>query len=357
MNILNISTVDLDKNGISTFILNYSEKIISKDVYVDIVSPNHIDSERKRYIEENIGDIYELPCRKSNPIKYFYRLFKLIKKNKYDIVHIHGNSCTMAIELIAAMFGKCKVRIAHSHNTTCSHKVINRILRPFFYIACNSRMACGEDAGKWLFRNKKYTIINNCVDLSKYKYDLQKREKIRKKLNLREEILIGHVGEFNDAKNQIFLINLIDKLNSISKIRYKLILIGDGINFNKVRNITEEKGLLSNVIFTGAVNNVNDYLNGFDIFVMPSKFEGLPFVLIEAQAVGLKCIASDMITREANITNRVEYVPLDINKWVDIIINISLDNRKNYNFNEKYDLEKNAIRLISIYKELLNKNI
>lgn len=179
MKILYICTVDLAKNGIATFILNYFDLLVNSGVHVDILASNDVDDEIKELIEKKNMKLYIAPKRKKQVIQYFFSVFNVLKSGKYDVCHVHGNSCSLAIELFAALLSKCKVRIAHSHNSSCNHKFAHKFLRPIFEISCNERFACSEKAGKWLFNNKKFTVLKNGVDLDRYKFNYTIRKKIR----------------------------------------------------------------------------------------------------------------------------------------------------------------------------------
>lgn len=316
MKVLLINTVNLEKNGISTFILNSAKVLVNQGAEVTIVAPNKVSKIiSNNLLNENVK-LVEIHNRMKKPIRYFLKLKQLISKNKYDIVHINGNSTTMTLELLASKIAGTKVRIAHSHNTITEHPVINKLLRPLFELCVTERFACNEAAGKWLFHNQKFYIILNGIDLDSYGYNLDTRKKYRKILNLDDnEILLGHIGEFNHQKNQEFLISLISKLD----YKYKLVLVGDGPNCSNIKKIVKSKKLDDKVIFTGNINNVNDYLMAMDIFVLPSRFEGQPFVLIEAMATGLPIIVSNFVSKEVNVNNKIEFLNLDTLQWVQKI--------------------------------------
>ena len=203
--ILLISTTDLSDNGISTFIMQSSKVLSVLGNKVTVVAKNRVDSKRKVELEENNIILLD-EFNRSNLFQYFERLIKVIRHEKYDIVHVHGNSNTMAIELLAAQVAGCKVRIAHSHNTTSDHMVVHRLLSPFFKESVTGRFACGKNAGKWLYNNDDFYVVNNGVDFSKYKFDEEKRYLVRRELKINDDdILLGHVGYFNVQKNQEFL--------------------------------------------------------------------------------------------------------------------------------------------------------
>lgn len=358
MKVLLINTVPLEANGISTFIIN-SAKVMSKEnINVTISAPNMVDDQLKSDLKVNNILLIEIPNRMHNPINYYFKLKQVMQNNGYDVVHINGNSTTMAIELLAAKHANIKLRIAHSHNTTTEHPVVNKLLRGIFESNVNGRLACNEAAGKWLFKNQSYTVIKNGIFLKKYIFNDDTRKRIRNKYKITDDdVVIGHIGMFNFQKNQQFLLELLKKIDS----KYKLMLIGDGPNFKKIKEKAEKLGLQNRIIFTGVVNNVFDYLNSFDIFTLPSKFEGQPFVAIEALASGLPVIVSKNVSKEIDLTNTVKFASLEsILSWKKIINAISIDKKSrmeesinNINILKKkgYDTENNTNKvLIPFYK-------
>lgn len=352
--ILIISTVGLIYDGITSVITSYLEAMDKSGLDIYVVST--IKSEAK--IEEKLNcmgcKVVYMPSRKENTIKYFLSLIAFIRKNNIDVVHAHGNSGTLAVEMVAAWLGGSKKRIAHSHNTKCNQVKADKILRPIFNMFYTDGLACGEDAGKWLFGNKKFEVLTNGRDIDAYRFNVNKRNCIRSLYNIDKEIVIGHVGGFFEQKNHKFLTAIYKEIRKIEPT-CKLFMIGDGPLKNEIE--TECKGL--NVIFTGAIDNVADYLNAMDGMLLPSLFEGLPLVAIEWQINGLPCIFSDAITKECVLTNNVESLSLDCSPkiWAQHIIDMckSNDREKTSNISyekliaSKYNLNKNVDRLKQIY--------
>lgn len=360
--VLMISTVELGKNGISTFILNNFKLIASDDIIIDIIAPNRVSDDIKKEITNKKMNLYELIDRKSNTMQYIKKLNKLLSCNKYDIVHVHGNSSTMVIELILSKFNNCKATIAHSHNTTCSHKAINNILYPIFLKTCDIRLACGIAAGNWLYRKNTFKVIKNGILLKRYKPNYTIRQEIRKKLNIDSDTLvIGHVGGFVYQKNQEFFIELMMLLKKRKQKKVKVVLIGDGPEYEQYKKTLIDNNLKNEFILTGNIDNVCDYLQAIDLFLLPSRFEGLPYVLIEAQASNLKCLVSNNVSKEVDITNSISFFSLEnIEEWIKFIDNQNIkklwkDRLENYDENIKniilngYDLISNSDSLRNIY--------
>lgn len=334
MKVLLINTVNFEVNGISTFIINVARELVKNNIDVTILASNKVDSKLKNTLKKQGIHLKIISGRMSKPIKYFNSLKAYLSSEKFDVVHVNGNSTTMAVELFAAKLAGINKRIAHSHNTTTEHPIVNKILRPLFEVCVNGRVACNEAAGKWLFRNSKFTVIPNGVKLHNYRFVEDRRKKYRKKLHVNnDEVLLGHVGEFNYQKNQLFLIKLIKKLPE----NYKLILIGEGKELNNVKKEVEALNLTNKIIFTGTVNNVQDYLNAMDVFLLPSNFEGQPFVLVEASANGLNCVVSDKVSKENDLVNNLSFVNLsNVKKWLTVIKSSNVNGSKRIINSNKY---------------------
>lgn len=355
MKVLLINTVPLEKNGISTFIINSAMILSKKGINVTVLAPNLVDVKLKSKLNQNKIQLKQIINRKKRPLNYINELKKFLREEQFDVVHVNGNSTTMALELWTAKLAKVKLRIAHSHNTVTQHPIINKMLRPIFEFSVNGRLACNEAAGKWLFRSKDFVVIPNGINLLEYKFNINKRNKIRAELGVSDnEILLGHVGEFNFQKNQKFLVDL---LRTLPK-NYKLILIGQGENLEKLKERAKKLQLNTRIIFTGVVNNVTVYLDAMDVFLLPSKFEGQPFVLVEATASGLNCIVSDVISAENNLVANMSFINLKkLKQWKNILKQVSYDDRnKKSGKNIKaltqkgYNASKNIDKLIDFYK-------
>lgn len=276
-----------------------------------------------------------------------------MKNEKYDAVYLHGSSAIMSIELILATIHGVKVRVVHSHNTTCNHKKVDKLLRPIFYKSYTVALACGEDAGKWLYGERPFDIIKNGRNIDVYKYNAEKRKEVRKALNAADStLLIGHVGNFNEQKNQAYLIQVLKEIIK-ENINVKLYLMGDGVTKPDVMSMVSEEQVDDFVVFTGSISNVPDMLQAMDVMLLPSIHEGLPLVAIEWQIAGLPCILSDKITKECAYTDLVHFLSLDKPRvWAKETLAIAKNDRENnseFLLNKTkengYDLRENAYKL------------
>ena len=233
--------------------------------------------------------------------------------------------------VIVAKRQKIKHIIIHSHNSNTPsgllRKLLNALNKPFLHLGTDF-FACSKLAGEWLFgknflKKHELKIINNAVDIDKYKFNAQTRENIRNELECREKFVIGHVGRFCYQKNHDFLINVFYEVQKEDKDMI-LLLIGEGELKEEIQEKVKKLNIQDNVIFLGTTNKVQNYLQAMDLFVLPSRFEGLPVVGIEAQASGTKCLFSNNITKETKIVDNTEFLDLNVQEWKNAILNLSL---------------------------------
>lgn len=361
MKVLMIITVDLGKNGISTCVLNYCSELIRYGAEMHILAPNHVENGLKERLGKQGIKLHEIMFRNSNTTKYFLQVFKLIKKEKYDVVHVHGNSATMAVELTAAFFAGCRVRIAHSHNTTCEHQRAHKLLLPLFNKMYTQGVACGSDAGRWLFGTRVFTVLPNGLEITRYEYNSSAARAYRTGKGVRDdEILLGHIGIFNYQKNHEFLVTMFSELLQRSK-KYKLILVGDGELYGQIRELVKALEIDRSVLFAENENDIPSCLSAMDLFLLPSRFEGLPYVLVEAQASALPCIVSGEVTKEADLTGLLFFVDgFAKEEWIKEIQGHRKGHAiENYPDIQKalrekgYDIRYNGKRLAEFYERCL----
>lgn len=366
MKILIIATTKFDVDGITNVIMNYYRNIDKHNYHFDFVLPNTPEKNILNEFYRNNSQVYIIKDRMKKPIKYILELNSILKSNQYDIAHVHGNSHTLAIELSIAKYNNILTRIPHAHNTKTKFKYIHKLLSVPFKKSYTNEFACGVDAGKWLFNNNNFEIIDNGIEVNKYRYNKEARNIKREALHLKEfHKVIGHVGELSHRKNQMFLIKLLKEMKN-SKLEYKLILIGDGYLKGELEQIVESLGLNNDVRFLGKRDDISDLMSVMDVLIMPSLHEGLPLTLVEAQASDLKCFISDNITREVNITGEVDFFDLEsdtadlirnIENYFKNKINRSLGNGFNSIANSKYNIKKAVKKQESLYTKFYEKNI
>lgn len=345
--------------GVETSYMNYYRKIDKNKFQINFLSTfNKLAFEDE--IKHNNGKIIKITDFRTNPINYYKELKQTIQSINYDVVHINMLSAANILPIIACKKNNVPKIIVHSHNAGIPKGILRKILhiinRHYIYKNANCLLACSQLAGQWLFKKHPFIVINNAIDLSKYKYNKSMRSEIRTKLKINDEdILIGHVGRFFEQKNHEFLIKIFYELSKLNP-HYKLILIGEGSLKEQIKQQVEALNLNNKVIFTGSINNTNEYYNAMDIFLLPSLFEGLPMVLIEAQTSGLDCYVSETVTHESKICPNFTFFPLTLSAYnIANIINNNKSNTnriKNYNImsQSKYNIDKEYVNLEEIYK-------
>lgn len=326
-----INTGFYSYGGLATVMMNYYSKLDLKKYQVDFASTNPPETNDSYYLKlkENNSNYYSLGNRKKNLLKYLKNLKKILLENKYDVIHVNGNSATLILELIVAKKCNIPVRIAHGHTTSSNYPIIHKILKNQLKKYYTTAIAVSDKTGQWLY-DENYTVLNNAIDVEKYLFNEKVRLKLRKMFNCENKFIIGHVGKLYAPKNHKFLIDVFfeyQKNNSDAM----LIIVGGGELEETLKKQVKDLKIEHKVLFLGMRNDIPDLLQIFDVFVFPSIYEGLGLALIEAQASGLKCIASSNVPIETKVTNNVEYLGLDedIKKWVDSINKTKISNRKN----------------------------
>ena len=351
--VLVITTVDLGFNGVTSVIMNYYRNIDRNSISFDFISGRKVQEEIRSEIEGLGGQIYDVPSRDKKPLSYVKAVKNIIRNNKYKIVHIHGNSGTVYLDVHIAKIEKVPVRIVHSHNSTCSHKIIHKLLKPLLNREMTHGFACSELAGNWLF-NKKYTVLNNGIDIEKFIFNNNLRDEYRKKLNLENKFILGHIGHFSYQKNHNYLLDVFNEVHKKNNNAH-LVLVGDGKLRSEIEKKIEDLHLKDCVTLLGKRSDASKIINVFDVFIFPSRFEGLPVVLIEAQANGLSCIVSDTVTKECKISQKVSFIPLDMDKskWIEEILkyNDIYDRKKDLDLirNSKFNIKKETKKLENFY--------
>lgn len=363
MKVLIICTVRFRMNGITSVIMNYYRNMDRTGMSFDFVVPNEVSSELREEVESTGARIFQIP-RGRKAASYVVKLWRLMKENRYDVVHVHGNSASMLLEFLPAKLAGIPVRIAHSHNTDCSHPDIHKLLRPLLVRSTTHRFACGEAAGEFLFGNASFTVIENGIDPDRFAYQQQLRQEYRLKLGAGDRKVIGHVGNFIRQKNHTFLLDSFAELVKRDP-DYLLVLISDGYTLEPMRQKAHDLGIDKQVLFLGKTPDVNRYMQAMDIFVLPSLYEGLPVVLIEAQAAGLPCLAANTVSPEADLTGELNFLPIgDPVVWAEGISRLARQ-YENTDRAERsarwrravagagYDIHANANTMRTLYQQFL----
>lgn len=365
----------MDRGGIETLIMNVYRHIDRSKVQFDFLA--HYGKPNADYNEEIRslgGKIYEMPVIKTEKKVYVWKFFTYIRAlikffkthPEYHIVHGHMTNTAAIYMPIAKRYGHVTTCIAHSHlaHTQKGQSKLaywgTDLLKKYIRIYATDYFSCSESAARWLFspediESGKVKIIRNGIDSSLFEYNENVRIKLRDELNIDNKIIIGHVGRFYPPKNHEFLIDIFEKYHNRINYNSVLILIGDGELRTAMEKKVQDLNLVDSVRFMGIKPNVYDYLQCFDIFVMPSLYEGLPVAGIEAQAAGLPVLASSTISSEMDITGNCKFLPLEIpaEKWASEIHNILYKFRRKPEHNRivasGYDIQQTTEFLQNFY--------
>lgn len=350
--------------GVETFIYNTTRFSDSDKYEYDFLvhGTDHtvFEEEIKNFYQNDRNHFFFVPSFKKNPVKSYIELAKFYKKygNSYDYVHLQTGATSEIVYVFPfALLYKFKV-IVHSHNGNGYSPIVNTLFKPIVNSVSSKRLSCSKEATEWLFgkKNNNVQIINNGIDTNRFKYSEEQRNNIRSKYNLdKDTFVVGHIGRFSEQKNHKFLIDIFEKIVQKEK-KAKLMLVGVGELEIEIKNIVHEKKLEDNVIFCGAQAITEAYYSAFDIFLMPSLYEGLPIVGIEAQSEGLPCYFSNNISDQIKITDNARLLSLkeDADYWSkQILSRNAIQNREEYAdkvSNSGYSIKNTVKKLEKVYE-------
>lgn len=332
--------------GIETMVLNMYKNIDRNKVQFDFLTHYGQEGPYDKVIESLGGRIYQMPKIKDFNKTYYYKLFEYIKAlnkffdehREFKIIHGHMTNTASIYMPIAKKYGS-KCCIAHSHLTEARpglSGVVTDILHKPVKKCADEYFACSEMAGKWIFPESyiaqgRVTVLKNGVQSKLYAYDKEKSAEMKRKLGVEGKFVVGNVARFKPEKNQTFLVDVFAEILKKNKDSV-LLLIGSGETFETVKKKAKDLGMEEQIKFLGIRYDVPDIMQAMDVFVLPSLYEGLPVVGIEAQASGLPCIISEGVTSETDVTGLCTF--LNLNKgaeiWANKILeNCKFENRKN----------------------------
>ena len=319
--------------GMETYIMNIYRNMDREKLQFDFLYPY---DEEMAYHDEVLklgGHIYHVPRKKKNIVQHYKLLNKLFRENEFEGIYFQCNSKLLTMEVFKKAFKYgVKKRFIHSHNTQayyCGWKdaLREKIATLSYDKYINGYFACSGDAGKWMFGQRDYRVINNGIDTNKFRFDEEIRCRIRKEENIPDDyFVLGTIGRLSDQKNPEYLVELFDMISK-SNTKCCFLHVGEGDKTDEIMKMVSDRGL-QNYRLLGRKDNPADYLNAMDMFLLPSIYEGFPIALIEAQSTGLACISSTNVTTDANITGLVKYCSLDNKQeWYDSIMStiVSLD--------------------------------
>ncbi len=321
--------------------------------------------EYEKELTEKGCEIYHLPQPSSSYINYLRTIYRLIKENKYQAVHSH-TMFNSGWAMLVAKICRVPVRISHSHSVDAQpyksriQKLYEKVMQMLIIAFSTHYVGCGIKAGEILFGKRRYhkkgiTILNG-IDTKKFAYSQADREEIRKRLNLTDNLVIGHVGHLEEVKNQGFLISLMPEILKKNE-NARLLLLGEGEDRQKLEKQIADLKLSEKIIMTGNVTDVNKYLSAMDVFVFPSLYEGMPLSLIETQTNGLPCIMSDNVPRDIAVTDLIKVLSLKQSRseWVKAVCDCERCDSHKYEEkirNSGLDTEEMINKILKLYCEI-----
>lgn len=352
--------------GLEATVLNYYRHIDRSKIQYDFF----VDSDSVLVPEDEInslgGRVILIPPYQK-PVQYQRELNRLLKKNQYTMVYAHMNTLSI-FPLFAAWRAKVPIRVAHNHSTAgkgeLKKNLMKYTLRPFAKVFPTNLCACSKFAGKWLFgkkaiRDHQITIWQNAVEVRNFLFSQGIRDKTRKELGVSDKYVIAHVGRFIHQKNHDFIIDIFSEIHR-KKSDAVLLLVGSGELMSHIKNRVQSLGLADAVIFTGNISNIANIYQAMDVFLLPSFYEGLGMVAVEAQIAGLPVLCADTVPEEAKICENMQYYSLNdsAEKWADAALSFSKgfvrENMQKNAVEKGYDIEKAAEKMTAWYTQLLN---
>ena len=342
-------------------LMNYYRNIDRSKVQFDFLVHRDFEADYDREILSLGGRIHHLPVLNPFGRTYLVKLDQFYKEHpEYKIVHSHLD-CLAGIALKYAKKNHVPVRIAHAHNSNQTKNLkypIKLFCRQNITRNATHLFACSEEAGKWMFRGADFQVLHNAIDSEKYVYDPSIRKKVRKELGVYDDTLVvGHVGRFMPQKNHKFILSIFSELVKMHP-NSKLLLLGEGDLEEDTKKRAAVLGIGEDVIFAGVRGDVPDILQALDVFLLPSLYEGLPMVMVEAQAAGLPCVISDKVPIECEkAKGLVTQIPLcrDAKYWAETIYSLADIERRNTSAEIKrggFDIKDNALKLEHFYLDL-----
>lgn len=371
IHVLVLDTV-MDRGGAEAMIMNYMRNINRDIIKFDFLTNRDYRAAYEDEIESLGGKVYHMcPMYPGKFHRYKKEVREFLKEHpEYKIIHSNLEERSYLPLKVAKKMG-VPVRISHSHNRPLgiNPKLIVRYYFRFMLKFYNTHMfACGEEAGNWLYGKKNrsnVTIMNNAVDANQYRYNPEVSKEMKKQLGIEGKKVIGHVGRFFPQKNHGFLIDIFNEIHKKDKDTV-LLLVGGGELDDALKNQIKEKvkalGLEDAVQFLGVREDVDRIVQTFDVFLLPSLFEGLPVTMVEVQAAGLPCVISDKVPIQCDLTGNVWVVPLEESpeKWADVV----LDKANNFEKRDTYqqiadagfDIKSQAKWLEEFYVKVLEES-
>lgn len=342
--------------GIETYLMNVMQKLNEYGIKFDFVC-DFSNIAYSDLISDCGSKVYFIPAKSKGLLKHWYELLKILKSHKeYKTIYFNILDAGVVFTMIIPWLLHRKI-VTHSHNGETDKKRLHRYCRAALVFVTDQYLACSQIASEFMFGKNtkiqnKVIIIPNAIDMEKYKYNEQIRIKKREELGISNDtIVIAHVGRLSMQKNPF---GMLDIFKETVKKRKKVVLlsIGTGDLETEVKAYASTIGIAKQVKFMGKRTDVDELLQAADIFFLPSFYEGLPIVALEAQAAGLNCVISSNISREVDITGNVSFIDIDTSctEWAEELLKKAKMNRCDV----KDKLDKSEFN-IKNYKQIIDK--
>lgn len=355
---------DMHRAGLETMLMNYYRNIDRTRIQFDFLTHRPYKSDYDDEILSMGGKVYYAPrLYPQNYPKYFKWMEQFFLDHpEYKIVHSHIDAMSY-LPLKAAKKAGIPIRIAHSHSTSID-KDFKYLLKQYYRYRLGSvvtnEFSCGNAAGEFLFRNDKFVLIPNAVDAKKFYFDMQIRKEVRDELSLASDtFVLGHVGRISYPKNHRFLIDIFKEVH-VMKPNSILLIVGTGDMETEIKAYAKESGVSKFIKFLGNRNDTHRLYQAFDIFMLPSLFEGVPLVGVEAQFADLPCFFSDKVPTEVSFSDKTYFMSLDQSPrtWAKEIASVAVQNRdsnRSLLTNTHYNIQTAHKILEDNYFELLKR--
>lgn len=352
----------MESAGVQTFLMNLYRNIDRNKVQFDFLVHYREDQFFDEEIAKLGGNVYKLSVREDYNLYRYQRELRafFIHHDEYQVLHGHMETLSN-IWMKEAERAGIPTRIAHAHtagfgNMRNPKTWVRQMFRYSYPRHATDLFACSQAAGDFMFRGASYQLVPNAIDVERFRYSESIRRKVRLDLGIpTDALVIGSVGRFHPSKNHAFMLEVFSEIRKLSKSAH-LVLVGDGSERGRIEKMAEELGIADSVLFTGVRNDANELYQTFDVFLMPSVFEGLPLAGIEAQASGCLSFFSNGVSKETGVTDLAHFINLNesAQSWArQIIDNLDFSSeRSSYadTVSEMgYDINRLAERMESFY--------
>lgn len=312
-------------NGVTTFMLSFYDYLMEHGYSMDFLVVIGKHMEKESYVTERGSKVFRVPVAAKYDKSRVDFIDKVFRENRYDIVHVNFPGPNGAMVLKAAKKWGVKHRIYHCHNPlnllTLKSTISEKVFTPICRMRANKFLACSKAAGRSIFGNRNFEVINNAIAPKDFAFDLQARNKIRQQLQLGEQMVVGVAARMGPQKNPEFIVEVFGEIKKKCK-EAVLVWIGDGLMQSLIEQKCEEKGFDKDVYLVGRQSEVTEWYSAMDLFLLPSRYEGLGIVFLEAQASGLPTFGSDCVPEETEVTDLMHRISLkkSAEQWADEIL-------------------------------------